>query len=130
MKNLHQPTVRKKYPRTGFSLVELLIVIAVIGILASLILPSVLGDDEEAQLIKAKRNAQTVATLAQMARAVGDTEVSNSQNVEQAIQHLMTGVRGNGIMVNNVMKLSELNAEEIQEAKAHLHFANGMLMMK
>jgi prepilin-type N-terminal cleavage/methylation domain-containing protein len=55
----------------GFSLVEMLVVIAVIGILAGIAIGAMSSTNETAKTNAAKRNAQTLCSLYSSARSVG-----------------------------------------------------------
>jgi prepilin-type N-terminal cleavage/methylation domain-containing protein len=114
----------------GFSLVEMLVVIAIIGILAAITIPSLLSDVSGAKAAASKRNAQTIATCAQMALAAGDTTVKNSPDMESAIGKLMNGVRGQGVLKDSVFNLSRLGVEEINAAKPYLQFNAGVLSLR
>ena len=55
----------------GFSLVEMLVVIAVIGIIAAIAIPSIGSINNSAQIATAKRNAQNLASVYQSGLADG-----------------------------------------------------------
>ena len=67
MKNIKLNTSRK----AGFSLVEMLVVIAIIGIIAAIAIPNIGSLNDSARDAAAKRNAQTVASVLNAAIAAG-----------------------------------------------------------
>ncbi len=67
MKNIKLNTSRK----AGFSLVEMLVVIAIIGIIAAIAIPNIGNLNDSARDAAAKRNAQTVASVLNAAVAAG-----------------------------------------------------------
>lgn len=76
----------------GFSLVEVLVVIAVIGIITALMIPIIGRIRAEANRVKAKRNAQQIAQIGSAAEAVG---FSYSETTSRsAAQRLVAGVVG------------------------------------
>ncbi len=54
--------------RTGFTLLELLIVISIIAILAATIIPNFIGFDREARLVATKTNLSTIRTRVSLFR--------------------------------------------------------------
>lgn len=67
MKNIKLNTSRK----AGFSLVEMLVVIAIIGIIAAIAIPNIGNLNDSARDAAAKRNAQSVASVLNAAIAAG-----------------------------------------------------------
>lgn len=61
-------TIKNKQRHTGFSLVEMLTTIAILGILVAIVLPHFGGVNSQAEDIKNKRNAQTIV----LAYSTGD----------------------------------------------------------
>jgi len=51
---------------SGFTLIEILIVVAIMGILGALILPNLIGQDDRAKATAAKADLQSVATALSM----------------------------------------------------------------
>ena len=60
-----------KNSKKGFSLVEMLVVIAVIGVLTAIAIPIIGRINEQAEIAKDNRNTQAVVTMYNAARAAG-----------------------------------------------------------
>lgn len=54
---------RKNFKLSGFSLIEILVVLAIMGILLSFIVPSVMNRPDEAKIIKAKNDISVLNPL-------------------------------------------------------------------
>lgn len=119
-----------KSSQHGFSLAELLVAIAVIGVLAGVVVINCFRDVEDYQAMVTRRNAQTLATLASMAQVAGDRSIASCADVDDAVQKLIEGVRGQGSLQNTTFQISKLSLSEITNASKQLNFANGTLSLK
>lgn len=71
----------------GFTLLELVIVIAIIGILVALLAPAYVGYVRRARLSKNKANAKEAATAAEVAYATYAEEKENLKANKQSVDH-------------------------------------------
>lgn len=81
----------RKLATQGFSLVEMLVVIAVIGIIAAIAIPNIGNVNAAARSSTAKRNAQTLASTFSAAMAAG-VDMSGYSDVPTAVAGLTQGV--------------------------------------
>ena len=113
-----------KHVKAGFSLVEMLVVIAVIGIIAAIAVPTIGNITDQANNSKAKRNAQNLASVCASAVAAGaDLGSSSSVNaiVNQIVSPGLTGSKDSGFD-STVFKVPNLTNEEKMAASQHLSY--------
>jgi prepilin-type N-terminal cleavage/methylation domain-containing protein len=102
----------------GFSLVELIVVIGVIGLLAGVSIPIMNPIRENAKINKSQRNAQALAATAGAAQAAGAD--LNLNTVDTAIAQLKVGVPGKGAFGDSVFMVAPFSIEEINELRPYL----------
>ena len=95
MKNL------KIAKKKGFSLVELLVVIAVIGVIAAIAIPAMSGIFGQADTQKLNRNAQNVVASFNAARAAGNQTVFADEPAAVAAIITAPGLSGAGTFASS-----------------------------
>jgi type IV pilus assembly protein PilA len=127
--NMKTPTKSRKIShrigaslRAGFSLVELLIVIAVIGIIAAIAIPNIGSVTGAAATARDQRNAQNIASVASSAKAAGYAFPEATGTA--CVGNLITGVTGPDIP-NSSFKLDMDSADYTAGVKKYLNFATG-----
>jgi general secretion pathway protein G len=83
MQPRQQPTITN--PK-GFTLIELMVVIVILGILAGLIVPRIMGRPEEAKQLKAKMQIESIGTALKLYKL----DMGSYPTTEQGLQALVT----------------------------------------
>jgi type IV pilus assembly protein PilA len=125
----------KKSSKKGFSLVELLVVIAVIGIIAAIALPAMSGIFDRSRVSKNRRNAQSIVSTYNSARAAGVTYAgtaltagSNVANAQNVATWFTTPRNGTGVNATSWFNVS-LTAAEAGACSSYINYdaASGLL---
>ena len=103
----------------GFSLVEMLVVIAVIGIIAAIAVPSIGAISNQANTNKAKRNAQTIASIYNASRSVGAEYASSELN--DIIDEMVAGKEGPEL-AGTEFRISSLSDDEKMAAMQYVGY--------
>ena len=107
---------RKTPAKKGFSLVELLVVIAVVGVIASIAVQAMGGFFGTTKRTKVRQNTQTLAWVFANARACGATFASYDKDSVIDALTSPAGVSGKGKLSTVVFKLP-MDAVEVAAVK-------------
>ena len=80
-----------KINHNGFTLIELMVVIVILGILAGLIIPRIMGRPEEAKQLKAKIQIESVETALKLYKLDNGSYPETEQGLEALIEQPETG---------------------------------------
>lgn len=89
----------------GFSLVELLVVITVIGVIAAIAIPSLSIAQENSRVTIAKRNAQQIASTFGAGEGVGAPGFRVANSLESAVNAVGAGSWGGGITADSFFQV-------------------------
>lgn len=81
--SLAEPSRRRQ---RGFTLIEIMIVVVIIGLLAAVIVPQLLGQVDEARVTKARQDIQSIETALTMYRLDNSKYPSTDQGLRALIQ--------------------------------------------
>lgn len=114
----------------GISLFELLMCVAIIGIMCSMALPMFGAQQDVFAAMKDKRNAQELVSECAVAKAAGINFVVPG-NLDATLTNLQAGAKANsGAFKGREFGMKGLSAEEVALSKAYLKLQNGDLVLK
>jgi general secretion pathway protein G len=76
----------------GFTLIELMVVIVILGILAGLIVPRIMGRPEEAKQLKAKLQIESLETSLKLYKLDNGTYPTTDQGLQALIEPPSSGI--------------------------------------
>jgi general secretion pathway protein G len=85
------PSENKLKNSYGFTLIELMVVIVILGILAGLIVPRIMGRPEEAKQLKAKMTIEALETSLRLYKLDNGSFPTTEQGLEALVQAPDTG---------------------------------------
>ena len=81
----------KKIDCRGFTLIELMVVIVILGILAGLIIPRIMGRPEEAKQLKAKMQIESLETALKLYKLDNGMYPDTEQGLQALVEQPETG---------------------------------------
>jgi general secretion pathway protein G len=77
---------RRKIDDRGFTLIELMVVIVILGILAGLIIPRIMGRPDEARQAKARMQIESIETALKLYRLDNSTYPTTEQGLKALVE--------------------------------------------
>lgn len=71
---------------TGFTLIEVMVVVVILGILAAIVVPRIMDRPDEARIIKAKQDIRTLESALNLYRLDNYTYPTTDQGLEALVQ--------------------------------------------
>lgn len=117
-----------KFASKGFSLVEMLVVIAIIGIVAAVAVPQISGFTSSAEDSRNKRNAQTLVSTYAQAQAAGLDLIPTGATKTAAVDAVIAGASINGgAFDGQYFGVPNMEDSSRDDALEFLKLENGML---
>jgi len=123
---MHKVQASPSQNKRAFSLVEILVTIAIIAVIAGISVPLIANVMQKSQDTAARRNAQAIAGVASSASAAGSTAITTAPDKATAVELLAAGVSGEGQFSNNVF-IFNLAEDEREKTLKYLDFEDGSL---
>ena len=89
---MNSKKILKKIDCRGFTLIELMVVIVILGILAGLIIPRIMGRPEEAKQLKAKMQMESLETALKLYKLDNGMYPDTEQGMQALIEEPETGI--------------------------------------
>ena len=81
----------KKYKQSGFTLIEVIVVLVILGILASIVVPNVISRTDQAQIVKAQQDIRALESALQLYRVDNFAYPTTDQGLEALVEKPSSG---------------------------------------
>ncbi|WP_345735443.1 type II secretion system protein [Prosthecobacter algae] len=113
---------------SGFSLIEMLMTLSILGIMTSLALAWFGGDVGAVRQARDQRNAQTLCTLCQSVEAAGINLAAEESTALDVLRRLVEGVTiQKGALKGRTFQLPGLGKEELEAASRYITIQDGQV---
>jgi len=103
---------KKGFANAGFSLVEMLVVIAIIGVIAAIAIPNIGEINQGSKIAVAQRRAQDIAALFAAGRAAEVPSFLAAENVREAMDAVGIGDYGMGVFSGSKFIIEGVSGNE------------------
>jgi general secretion pathway protein G len=79
------------FKQSGFTLIEVIVVLVILGILASIVVPNVISRTDQAQIVKAKQDIRALESALQMYRVDNFSYPTTDQGLQALVEKPSSG---------------------------------------
>ena len=90
--------------QSGFTLIEVIVVLVILGILASIVVPNVISRTDQAQIVKAKQDIRALESALQMYRVDNFQYPSTDQGLQALTEKPTTGTEAKNWQAGGYIK--------------------------
>ena len=90
--------------QAGFTLIEIIVVLVILGILASIVVPNVISRTDQAQIVKAKQDIRAMESALQLYRVDNFQYPSTDQGLQALVEKPTTGAEAKNWQAGGYIK--------------------------
>lgn len=90
------PNFMRRTVQRGFTLIEIMVVVVILGVLAALVVPKLMGRTDEARIVAAKQDIATVMQALKLYKLDNQRYPTTEQGLQALIARPTTGPAANG----------------------------------